>query len=222
MKKLREKLSFFKKLALPIRIMFIVGVFFIVSGIILVMLSFRNEVLDGTYVITDIAEYKNEPLENLSKGEIRAIVSTEYQGEGTYKLIFSNYAKKLDEGSIIRKGSYFSIIDIIGRGYELDLENIKINDKTYKLTESVTSDEGIIVDYEDHILYIDIPENLILKTQKLEFYITLVERDLYFEYLTTEDTYFNLVPSSDNDFYPKKESQSYMMDGYGYIKLNKK
>lgn len=223
MKKIMSKLTFFKELKLPIKIMLIGGIFFIVLGTILIFLSFRNEVLDDNYVITDVTEYINEPLDNLSPGEVRAIVTTEYQEQGEYKLIFQNYAKKLDNADLIREGSYFSIIDILGKGYELDQNRIIINKKTYKLVDgTVTTDEGIIVDYQDNILYIDLPPSLLLEVQNMEFYITLTERELFFEYVTTQDTYFNLIPSEDNDFYTKKESQSYMMDGYGYIKLNQK
>ncbi len=223
MKKIMSKLTFFKELKLPIKIMLIGGIFFIVLGTILIFLSFRNEVLDDNYVITDVTEYINEPLDNLSPGEVRAIVTTEYQEQGEYKLIFQNYAKKLDNADLIREGSYFSIIDILGKGYELDQNRIIINEKTYKLVDgTVTTDEGIIVDYQDNILYIDLPPSLLLEVQNMEFYITLTERELFFEYVTTQDTYFNLIPSEDNDFYTKKESQSYMMDGYGYIKLNQK
>lgn len=223
MKKIMSKLTFFKELKLPIKIMLIGGIFFIVLGTILIFLSFRNEVLDDNYVITDVTEYINEPLDNLSPGEVRAIVTTEYQEQGEYKLIFQNYAKKLDNTDLIREGSYFSIIDILGKGYELDQNRIIINEKTYKLVDGiVTTDEGIIVDYQDNILYIDLPPSLLLEVQNMEFYITLTERELFFEYVTTQDTYFNLIPSEDNDFYTKKESQSYMMDGYGYIKLNQK
>lgn len=223
MKKIMSKLTFFKELKLPIKIMLIGGIFFIVLGTILIFLSFRNEVLDDNYVITDVTEYINEPLDNLSPGEVRAIVTTEYQEQGEYKLIFQNYAKKLDNTDLIREGSYFSIIDILGKGYELDQNRIIINEKTYKLVDgTVTTDEGIIVDYQDNILYIDLPPSLLLEVQNMEFYITLTERELFFEYVTTQDTYFNLIPSEDNDFYTKKESQSYMMDGYGYIKLNQK
>ena len=223
MKKIMSKLTFFKELKLPIKIMLIGGIFFIVLGTILIFLSFRNEVLDDNYVITDVTEYINEPLDNLSPGEVRAIVTTEYQEQGAYKLIFQNYAKKLDNADLIREGSYFSIIDILGKGYELDQNRIIINEKTYKLVDGiVTTDEGIIVDYQDNILYIDLPPSLLLEVQNIEFYITLTERELFFEYVTTQDTYFNLIPSEDNDFYTKKESQSYMMDGYGYIKLNQK
>lgn len=223
MKKIMSKLTFFKELKLPIKIMLIGGIFFIVLGTILIFLSFRNEVLDDNYVITDVTEYINEPLDNLSPGEVRAIVTTEYQEQGEYKLIFQNYAKKLDNDDLIREGSYFSIIDILGKGYELDQNRIIINEKTYKLVDgTVTTDEGIIVDYQDNILYIDLPPSLLLEVQNMEFYITLTERELFFEYVTTQDTYFNLIPSEDNDFYTKKESQSYMMDGYGYIKLNQK
>ena len=223
MKKIMSKLTFFKELKLPIKIMLIGGIFFIVLGTILIFLSFRNEVLDDNYVITDVTEYINEPLDNLSPGEVRAIVTTEYQEQGEYKLIFQNYAQKLDNADLIREGSYFSIIDILGKGYELDQNRIIINEKTYKLVDgTVTTDEGIIVDYQDNILYIDLPPSLLLEVQNMEFYITLTERELFFEYVTTQDTYFNLIPSEDNDFYTKKESQSYMMDGYGYIKLNQK
>lgn len=223
MKKIMSKLTFFKELKLPIKIMLIGGIFFIVLGTILIFLSFRNEVLDDNYVIADVTEYINEPLDNLSPGEVRAIVTTEYQEQGEYKLIFQNYAKKLDNTDLIREGSYFSIIDILGKGYELDQNRIIINEKTYKLVDgTVTTDEGIIVDYQDNILYIDLPPSLLLEVQNMEFYITLTERELFFEYVTTQDTYFNLIPSEDNDFYTKKESQSYMMDGYGYIKLNQK
>ena len=223
MKKAKELITFFKKLSRPIKILFCSGLFFLVLGSILVLLSFQNEVLDNRYIITDIKEHISKPLTDLSPGEIRATVSTEYQKQGIYKLVFTNYTNAKDTKNIIQKDSYFSIIDIIGNGYQLNTKKIIINDKLYKLkTDTLTSDEGIVLQYAENVLYIDIPENLILKPQHIEVYISLKSRDSYVEYKTTQDTYFNLTPSSDNDFYQKKDSQSYMMDGYGYIKLKKK
>ena len=114
MKKAKELITFFKKLSRPIKILFCSGLFFLVLGSILVLLSFQNEVLDNRYIITDIKEHISKPLTDLSPGEIRATVSTEYQKQGIYKLVFTNYTNAKDTKNIIQKDSYFSIIDIIG------------------------------------------------------------------------------------------------------------
>lgn len=223
MKKISLDNKFFVKLKLLYKILLILGLVFIVVGIVLLCFSLRHEVLSDGYIITDVKERIFKGDLHLSKGEIRAVKSTDYIGKGTYKLTYENYFKELDKGDLLAKGTYFSIIDVIGRGYHIDANKIEVNGKNYVFESLVIrTDEGILIEYTDRTLFIEIPDQLASKKNNIVVYITLKEREEFFEYVTTEDCYFNLLPNVNNDFYAKKSSQSYMIDGYGYIKLKKK
>ena len=52
--------------------------------------------------------------------------------------------------------------------------------------------------------------------------LKLVGRDSGVKYITSQDAYYSFVPSVENDFYGKKNSQAYVIDGFGYIKLEDK
>lgn len=223
MKKFSFKNNFFKKLSIVNKLLFIFGVLFIISGIVFLAISLSGEVLDEKYVMTDITERVfNEELK-LSKGELRATKSTDYIEKGMYKITYENHFNKSDKGNLLDEGSYFSIIDIIGKGYTIDANKIEVNGKNYKFNNYIIrTDEGILVEYKNGTVYVEIPDSLILNKNIISIYIILKGREEHFEYVTTEDSYFNLIPNIDNAFYDKKTSQSYMIDGYGYIKLKKR
>lgn len=223
MEKFSLKNNFFTRLNIVNKLLFLFGTLFIVVGIVLLTISLSGEVLDEQYVMTDITERIFKGKLKLSKGEVRATKSTDYIEKGMYKITYQNHFKKLDKGNLLEEGSYFSIIDIIGKGYNIDANKIEVNGKNYKFNNYIIrTDEGILVEYKNGTIYIEIPDTLISKNNSISIYITLKGREEHFEYLTTEDSYFNFIPNVDNDFYNKKSSQSYMIDGYGYIKLKRR
>lgn len=219
----KSKGNFFTRQTILVRILLVLGVLCVLVGTSFIIYAFKPEVLNEKYIITDVTERVFDGKLSLGKGEIRAVKSTDYIGNGVYKLVFSNYSNPIDNGSILEDGSYFSIIDIIGDGYYIDANDVVINGKHYKFNNQViNADNGILVEYNNGALYIDIPSSLIENTNTIEVDLVLKGRKEYVEYVTTSDAYFNFVPSMDNDFYKKKMSQSYMMDGYGYIILKEK
>jgi len=218
-----KKKNFFMRQTILVRILLVLSILLILVGISFIIYAHKPEVLNEKYIITDVTERVFDGKVSLGKGEIRAIKSTDYIGEGIYKLTFSNYSNPIDNGSILEKGSYFSIIDIIGDGYIIDANDVVVNGKHYKFNNQViNADNGILIEYNNGALYIDIPANLISDTNVIEVNLILKGRKEFVEYITTDDAYFNFIPSMDNDFYKKKMSQSYMMDGYGYIILKEK
>lgn len=113
--------------------------------------------------------------------------------------------------------------DILGKGYELVSNKVIINEKEYKLNDGKTSSEnGINISYDNNIISIEIPEKLLLKENVIEISIKLVERKTNVKYQTSQESYFSFVPSMDNDFYNKKSSQSYIIEGSAYIELDNK
>ena len=223
MKKFSFKNNFFSKVNIVSKLLFVFGVIFILTGSICIYVSLSGEVLDDKYIMTNITERIFDGELNLSKGEVRATKSTDYIEKGIYKITYQNHFRNLDTGNLLEEGSYFSIIDIIGNGYDMDANKIEVNGKNYKFNNYIIrTDEGILIEYKNRTIYVEIPETLISKNNTVSIYITLKGRKEHFEYLTTEDSYFNLIPNIDNDFYEKKSSQSYIIDGYGYIKLKKR
>lgn len=223
MRKLSLKDNFFSKLSIVNKLLFVFAILFIFTGSVLLAISLKGEVLNEEYIMTDITERIFDGELELSKGEVRATKSTDYIEKGMYKITYKNHFKKLDKGNLLEEGSYFSIIDIIGKGYAIDANKIEVNGKNYKFNNFIIrTDEGILVEYKNGTIYIEIPDSLISKSNVINLYIILKGREEYFEYVTTEDSYFNFIPNVDNEFYNKKSSQSYIIDGYGYIKLKKR
>ena len=223
MKKIFSKDSFFMKLSIFRKVLCVVGIAFVITGIIFVILSFSHEILDDRYIIDKVTEYVSSDSNKLSKGELDVIKSTEYTENGIYKVTYVNYAKKNGDKDLLENGSYFYITDMLGKGYELISDKIKINDKEYKLSDNtVSSEKGINISYDNNVINIEIPSNLLFDKNTIEVYIKLVARDVNVKYPTSQEAYFRFVPSIDNDFYSKKTAQSYVIDGYGYIELDNK
>lgn len=220
---LSKRFNSLKELDFSRKLLLILGVLLIIIGIILTLLSFIHEVLDDKYIIKDVTENISKDIKSLSKGEMIASKSTEYMKEGIYKITYINYAKKLGNKNLIDGGSYFNITDMLGSGYELIPNKININDKNYKLKDNtISSEKGINISYENNILSIDIPNSSLLKQNVIEVYIKLIGRDKNVEYVTSQDAYYSFIPSVENDFYNKKSSQAYVIDNFGYIKLDEK
>lgn len=221
MERLLVKNNFCVSLNVLIRILCILGIVFIISGIILVAFSFKNEVLDDKYIVKTAAGYISDDVK-LSEGELSVTKNTEYVGNGIYKVVYTNHARAVGKKSLIETGSSFFITDMLGKGYELITEKIKINDTECKLNNDKFDKKKIGISYDNNIINIEIPDKLILNKNKIEVYIKLVSREVNKKYPTSQETYFSFKPSSENDFYNKKAVQSYMVEGYGYIELDER
>ncbi|MGM9879334.1 MAG: hypothetical protein ACI31R_04845 [Bacilli bacterium] len=213
----------FMKLNLLMKSLCIFGFAFIIIGIVFVILSFNREILDDKYIIKKVTEYTSSNNKKLANGEMNALKDIEYIGNGSYKVTYTNYAKKNSNKNLIEDGSCFYITDMLGKGYELSSTKIKINNKDYKLEDNIiSSNEGINISYENNVINIEIPNTLLFTKNTIEVYIKLVERDVNTKYYTSQEAYYSFIPSIDNDFYNKKTMQSYVIDGFGYIELEEK
>lgn len=223
MKEKYDKNNFFTKLSIFQKALLMFSFVCIVVGIIFVFLSFKHEIIDDKYVIKTVTEYDSKDNNKLKKGEMNALKDIEYIGNGSYKVTYTNYAKKNSNKNLIEDGSCFYITDMLGKGYELSSTKIKINNKDYKLEDNIiSSNEGISISYENNVINIEIPNTLLFTKNTIEVYIKLVERDVNTKYYTSQEAYYSFIPSIDNDFYNKKTMQSYVIDGFGYIELEEK
>lgn len=213
----------FMNLSFLKRFLCVFGFAFVIVGIILVVLSFNHEILDDKYIIKTVTEYTSNNNKKLAKGEMNASKITEYIGKGIYKVTYTNYAKESNGKKLIEDNSYFYITDMLGKGYELDTTKVKINNKEFNLEDNtVFSSEGINISYDNNVINIEIPSKLLFNESTIEIYIKLVGRHINVKYPTSQESYFSFIPSIDNDFYSKKTAQSYVIDGYSYIELDKK
>ena len=213
----------FMKLSLLKKSLCIFGLAFVIIGIVFVILSFNREILDDKYIIKTVTEYTSSNNKKLAKGEMNASKNTEYIEKGIYKVTYTNYAKESNGKKLIEDNSYFYITDMLGKGYELDTTKVKINNKKLNLEDNTFfSSGGINMSYENNVVNIEIPSTMLFNKNTIEIYIKLVGRDIGVKYPTSQETYFSFIPSIDNDFYNKKTVQSYVIDGYSYIELDKK
>ena len=213
----------FMKLSLLKKSLCIFGLAFVIIGIVFVILSFNREILDDKYIIKTVTEYTSSNKKKLANGEMNASKNIEYIENGIYKVTYTNYAKESNGKKLIEDNSYFYITDMLGKGYELDTTKVKINNKKLNLEDNTFfSSGGINMSYENNVVNIEIPSTMLFNKNTIEIYIKLVGRDIGVKYPTSQETYFSFIPSIDNDFYNKKTAQSYVIDGYSYIELDKK
>ena len=216
----RNFLDNYKNLKVFKKIFFSFGIIFLVVGICLIFLSFCNEVLDNKYIVRDVSSFTSSA-KSLETGEMSATKDTKYVKNGRFEITYTNYSK--GKNDLVDTGTYFNITDMIGNGFVLDDSEVIINDDSYKFSNgNCSSKDGIKIDYQNNVLDIEIPDTLINKKNKIVIYIKLVGRDEKVKYVTSQDAYFSFVPSLDNDYYGKKSSQAYVIEGYGYIRLAKK
>lgn len=205
-KKRLNKMPFYKQLLL------IIGVFCIVWGLFFVYLSISKERIDKNSKIAEVTEYvADKP--KLTIGEIKVTKSTRYLKDAQYKLEYKNYMNSENNTEVLDKTSGIQIVDVLGNGYSLVENSLKVNDKKY------TKNEQIKVDIENHTIKIDIPNELCSTINKVEAVIKLTDKSPDIKFFTSQDAYYNFVPSENNKFYEKKTPQSYLIDGNGYIKL---
>lgn len=217
-----RKNNFFAKLGLKNKILFILGFVLLFVGLVLVLFSFRNEVLDEKYVITSATNYISKENSELHPGEIEVIKNTEYMEKGVYKITYITNSKKIKGKDILESDSYLTIIDELGDGYRFATEKIIVNDKVYDTKQLLPANGFIGFEYNDNILYIQLADELITERQVIELEIELKDRNAGVEYRTSKNSYYSFAPNIDNDFYNKKSYQAYIIDGFGSIKLKLK
>lgn len=205
--------KFFKKL------FFGLGIVFLIIGICLIFLSFCNEVIDGSYVVKDVSSYTSSN-KSLSKGELNVTKDTKYVKDGRFEITYTNYS---NGNNLLFSGSYFNITDMFGKGFVLDESEALVNGNSYKFNNgSCSSKEGINLEYQNNVLDIEIPNSLVSNKNKIVVYIKLTGRSTNVKYVTSQDSYFSFVPSMENNYYGKKSSQAYVIEGKGYIRIDNK
>lgn len=223
MKKNPKKNNFFSNLSKKNKILFILGFVLIFTGIVSIMLSFRTEVLDDKYVISDVSNYISKENKKLHSGEIEVVKNTEYIKKGIYKITYIINTKKPKGKDLLDSDSYLTITDELGEGYKFDSKEIIINDKKYDIEKDLSSANNLVsLNYEDNILTIDVSNETITKKQVIELEIKLGDRKTGVKYQTSKECYYSFTPSMDNDFYDKKSYQAYVIEGAGHIKLKNK
>lgn len=212
--------NFFIKSSLLKKIFLAFGFLLLILGIVFIIFSSMNEVLDDKYIITKSTEYKKMTAFNLKPGEIGVLKSINYEEKGIYKVTYWNDSKSSKNRELIENNSYLTITEELGKGYELVKDDIYINDKDYKLNENtLKSKEGVNINYIDNCVNIEIPSSLVSKKNEITFHIKLISRDVSVKHNTTIDSYYGFIPASSNSFYEKKSRQSYIIEGNGYIVL---
>lgn len=203
----------FKRMPFYKQLLLVIGVFCIVWGLFFIYLSFAKERIDENSKIAEVTEYVSEK-PKLSVGEVKVTKSTKYLKDAKYKLEYKNYMNSNNNTVVLDETSGIQIVDVLGNGYSLVENSLKVNDKNY------TKNEKINIDIENHTIKIDIPNDLCNKVNTIEATIKLTDKSPDIKYFTSQDAYYNFVPSENNKFYEKKTPQSYLIDGNGYIKLS--
>lgn len=205
------------------RVLFPIGIIFILIGVLLIFFAFYHEVLDDKYIIKDVTEYPAKINKRLESGEMIASKDTKYLKQGIYQITYTNYAKKINKKALIEQGTSFNITDMFGNGYELIKNDIIINEKKYKMNDNtLSSKEKININYQNNVLDIEIPDNLVLNNNNIVIKLKLTGREENIKYITSQDAYYSFIPSIENNYYAKKISQAYVIEGYGYIQLKGK
>ena len=218
MKEVAKKNKFYDAISIPVKLLFITGILFVVFGALLVMLSFKDEILDSKYKMTEVTEYISNKNIKLPEGQVYVTKELE---KGIYKVTYKNFANK-SKSNILETSTNLTIKDSLGEGYILK-ESVTINDKNYTLKDNKTyNNNGILLSYENNTIEVNIPNTEATTTNEIICYIKLIGRKTNYKYQTSKETYYNLTPSLDNNYYQKKSSQSYLIEGNAYILLTNK
>lgn len=214
--------KFFKSINFFIKFLFFLSILFIITGITLIVFSYKYEILDEKYLIVEHGEYRNKESNSLSNGEVKVTGNTKYIKDGIFKVTFNSHASKNNGKKVLDDDSNLVITDNLGEGYELYQKEIVINEKEYNYSENIISKDNIKFSLREDEVSIQVPAKLVNKNNTITFYIRLSSRNLNKIYETTKDSYYSFTPSSENTFYEKTGSQSYIINGSGYIKLANK
>ena len=208
----QSKYKSFKELSFSKQLLLILGIFCIVWGLLFIFLAFNKEQLDNGTKIDEVTEHiADKP--KLSIGEVKVIKTTEYLSDAEYKLVYKNYMNNSGNMKVLDTSSGIQIVDILGTGYEVVDKSIRVNSSRYN------DNNKIKVNVTRGAINIDIPNDLSTKVNNVELKIKLTQNSPGIKYFTSQDAYYNFVPSDENKFYGKKTPQSYLIDGNGYIKL---
>lgn len=203
------------KLKLPI---FFLGVTLIFIGIFLLVMSFKKEILDGSYIVDEVKNYESS-FSSLSMGEVSVIQNIIYQGNGVFKVSFQNKLKKFsDNTDVLNDRSKLVITDNISHDYNI-LSDAVINGEKVSFDKGIVFLDGIKASTSSNVLKIEIDNKLVFKENLISIYVKLNNIDNSKKHLTNDDCYYSFSPSSKNSFYNKTGFQSYIIDGYGYIEI---
>lgn len=200
---------------------FILSLFFIISGIILVVCSFKSEILDEKYIIDRATNYTSTN-KDLKTGEFSVTKDVIYVSKGTYKITYKINYNQEDQKILFASKSKVSITDIISDSYKLDTDRILINKSPMKLYSSNTITSDYEIHYDNNTFEISFPKDKLFKHHTITYYLTLIDRNINTEYVTSKESYYSFTPSKKNDYYQKKASQSYVIEGNGIIILKDK
>ena len=200
---------------------FVLGILLIFSGVVLVILSFRDEVLDNKYIVEKSTEYVSKK-KDLHKGEFSITKDVDYVLNGRYKITYNIAYKQFSGNILFADKSKVTITDIFGDGYKLDTNEIFINNDPIKLYSSSTVTSDYEMNYNNNTFEIVFPKDKVFKYNRIVLYIDLTERIVNTEFVTSKESFYTFVPNVKNDYYEKKTMQSYSIEGFGSIVLKAK
>lgn len=197
------------------------SVLIILFGIVLVICSFMHETLDEKYIIKEVTGYTPSD-KKLKKGEVSVSRNVLYIRNGEYKITYNINYNREDLDILFSNNSKFTITDVIESAYKLSRNTVIINDQSVKLYSYNTVTSDYEMNYTNNTFEISFPIKKIEKYNSIVIYIKLEDRETNKKYFTSSEAYYTFVPNSVNDFYNKKATQSYVIDGDGYILLENK
>jgi len=209
------------KKKLVLYIFLVLSILTILLGIVLVICSFMHETLDEKYVIKEITEYTPSK-KKLKKGEINVSRNLLYIKQCEYKITYNINYNREDLDILFSNNSRFTITDVIESAYKLSRDKVIINDESVKLYSYNTVTSDYEMNYTDNTFEISFPVKKIEKYTSIAIYIELKDREINKKYFTSNEAYYTFVPNNINNFYDKKTTQSYVIDGDGYILLGNK
>lgn len=200
---------------------FILGILFVLSGVGLVIYSFRDEVLENKYIVEKSTEYVSKK-KDLHKGEFSVTKNVDYVLKGRYKITYKIDYKQASGNVLFADKSKITITDIFGDGYKMDTNEIFINNDPIKLYSSSTVTSDYEMSYNNNTFEVVFPKDKVVKYNKIVVYVELKERAVNTEYITSKEAFYTFVPSIKNSYYEKKSMQSYSIEGTGSIVLKNK
>ena len=209
-----------KNSSILVKLLFMLGIVFVVLGIVLIVLSFKHEVLDEKYVVSEFTNYKATKI-SLARGQINVLKDITYVKDGRYMITYRNYFNT-EQTEVFNPEATFSIVDMFGDGYVLEEDSITINAKKFTINNRADITDRPIVSYYNNTLDIKFPATFAKKNNTVTVYIKLTSRDINKKLYVSKESYFAFTPSVHNSYYQKKATQSYIIEGSAYIKLNQK
>ena len=202
-----------------IKFLFVLSIILIVLGVILILLSFRKEVIEDNYIIKDYTEYKPGSV-SLSDGEMLVTKDIKYLGDGVFRLTYINYSLS---DNLLASGTYFYITDMYSKQFKALNTSVYVNGVEYKFPKyQIASKEGIRVNYTNNVLDVEVPSSILKDNNEIVVFVKLDKISINKKSYISQDTYYTFVPNPNNSFYKKKISQSYVVEGNAYIIVDKK